>query len=336
MDQFEKTIREHTDVEDVEKIAGRKLVGRLDKQGWDRLGELEIVLSSWQSWWSASKRHYLKEHRDSFGAIMVDESHLSQATCYARVVDAFNAKYRCGNSATPFKLNELHVIIEDILGPVVTAGRSKQMICSVEFVHTDFAVESFAAWTTMITRLTKSEKRNKLIVDTVVRDAEAGRHVLITTERTAHAQKLAADISERGIPSIHVVGSTTERDALWDRARSGEIRVIVAMRKITRLGIDVPLWDTFYNILPTANPYNYYQELSRIRTFYEGKPEPIIRDFIDEPDSAVRGAIIGTVTKRLEVYKEQEFDIQNSPFRPEKPKKRTWGRRPSLDEGLSL
>lgn len=122
LDQFEKTIREHTDVEDLEKFSGCKLVGRLDDEDWDNFEHLDIVLSSWQSWWHPSKRHYLRKYRDRFGVVLVDESHLSQAECYSRVVDAFNAKYRCGNTATPYKLNELHVIIENILGPVVTHG----------------------------------------------------------------------------------------------------------------------------------------------------------------------------------------------------------------------
>jgi len=37
LDQFEKTIREHTDVEAIEKMAGRKLVARLDKWDWSAL-----------------------------------------------------------------------------------------------------------------------------------------------------------------------------------------------------------------------------------------------------------------------------------------------------------
>ena len=327
LDQFEKTIREHTDVEDVEKMAGRKLVGRLDKVGFDNIGGLEVVLSSWQSWWHPSKRHYLKKYRDSFGVVFVDESHLSQAACYAKVVGSFNAKYRCGNSATPYKLNELHVIIENVLGPVVAEGHSRQMKCSVEYVHTDYTVEKFSAWTGMLAAMVKDKGRNELIVDEAVRDAEAGRYVLITTERTKHAKALSDAINERGITAIHVVGSTTERDKLWDRARKGEVRVVVAMRRITRLGIDVPMWDTFYNVLPTSNPHNFYQEFSRIRTYYEGKPMPTIKDFVDDVENEARGAIIGTMTKRNAVYLEQGFDIKNAAFRPKKEKRLTWGRR---------
>jgi superfamily II DNA or RNA helicase len=330
--QFERTIREHTDVEDIEKMVGRKLVARLDNQGFDKLSELDIVLSSWQSWWHPTKRHYLRKYRDAFGVVFVDESHLSQATCYAKVVDSFNAKFRCGNTATPFKLNELHVIIENILGPVVTKGKSKQMKCSVEYIHTDCTVEKFSTWTTMISAVVRNKERNALIVDEAVRDAENGRHVLITTERKAHAKTLAKAISDRGIPAIFVVGDTTARDSLWDSARTGEVQVVVSMRRITRLGLDVPLWDTYYNILPTSDPNNYYQELSRIRTHYPGKPEPLIKDFIDDPVREARGAIIGTMAKRNNVYREQGFDIKNAAFRPKKEQRLTWGRRTRKSE----
>jgi superfamily II DNA or RNA helicase len=332
LDQFEKTIREHTDIEDVEKMAGRKLVGRLDEVGWDKLESLDIVLSSWQSWWHESKRHYLKKYRDTFGIIFVDESHLSQATCYAKVVDAFNAKYRCGNTATPFKLNELHVIIENILGPVIANGHSRQMHCSVEYIYTDCIVEKFSAWTSLLSNLVKDEKRNELIIEEAVRDASAGRYVLITTERTAHAKELSDAIAEKGITSTFVVGGTHNRDAIYERCRKGEIQVLVAMRRITRLGIDVPLWDTFYNILPTSDPHNFYQELSRIRTHYDGKPEPLIKDFVDDPVREAKGAIMGTLRKRNEVYLEQEFNVKNASVRPKKDKRLKWGRKTRKSE----
>jgi superfamily II DNA or RNA helicase len=327
LDQFERTIREHTDVEDTEKLVGHKLVSRLDKYDWDKLDDLEIILSSWQSWWHPNNRRYLKKWRDQFGIILVDESHLSQADCYSKVVNAFNAKFRCGNTATPFKQNELHVIIENIIGPVVAEGVSRQMVCSVSYIHTDIQVEKFGQWTTLLNRLTKDSERNQLIVEHAVSDANRGRHILITTDRVAHAKELARMVNAAGISAIHVTGNTTERDALWDRARSGDIKVVVAMRRITRLGIDVPLWDTFYNILPTSDPFNYYQELSRIRTYYKGKPVPIIKDFIDDPDKDARGAILGTMTKRDKVYREQGFKIQNAAFSPPKPKRLSWGRR---------
>jgi len=334
LDQFESTIREHTDVEDFEKLVGHKLVSRLDKWDWERLEELEIVLSSWQAWWHPSKRNYLKKYRDSFGIILVDESHLSQAECYSRVVNSFNSKFRCGNTATPFKLNELHVIIENIVGPVVAEGRSKQMRCTVNYVHTDIEVEKFpqGRWATMINRLTKDKDRNRLIIDEAVADAVAGRHILITTERVEHAKTLAEAISSEGIPAIHVTGNTTARNALWNRARSGEVKVVVAMRRITRLGIDVPIWDTYYNTLPTSDPFNYYQELSRIRTYYDGKPTPIIKDFIDDPVKEARGAILGTMSKRNKVYQEQGFEIKNEAFKPKKPKRLSWGRRTRQNE----
>jgi superfamily II DNA or RNA helicase len=329
LDQFEKTIREHTDVEAIEKMAGKKLVARLDKWDWERLGELDIVLSSWQAWWHPSKRHYLKQYRDQFGIILVDESHLSSPPCYSKVVNAFAAMYKQGNTATPFKLSELHVVIENILGPVVTKGHSEQMKCVVNYVHTDIEVEKFPrnGWATMIKRLVTNEARNQLIVDEAVSDANDGRHILITTDRVVHAKELAEEINAEGIAAISVTGDTTARDKLWDKARSGEVQVVVAMRRITRLGIDVPLWDTFYNVLPTSDPYNYYQELSRIRTRYEGKPMPLIKDFIDDPDPEVRAAIIGTMVKRNQVYLEQGFEVKNAAFKPRKQKRLAWGRR---------
>ena len=325
--QFERTIREHTDINELEKLAGRKLVSRLDQWDFDKLEELDIVLSTWQAWWHPSKRHYLKKYRDAFGAVFVDESHLSSPPCYSKVVNSFNTRYRVGNTATPFKLNELHVVIENIIGPVVTEGNSLQMKCSVLYVHTDVNVEKFSKWATLISRLVKDETRNDMIVEEAVSDVRNGRYILITTDRVGHAKDLVSKLNAKGVTAIAVTGETNARDSLWDKARKGEVQVVVAMRRITRLGIDVPQWDTFYNVLPTSDPNNYYQELSRIRTFYKGKPKPIIKDFIDDPDREATGAIIGTMTARNNVYVEQGFDIENVGFVAKKPKKLAWGQR---------
>ena len=84
-------------------------------------------------------------------------------------------------------------------------------------------------------------------------------------------------------------------------------------------------------MLPTSDPYNYYHELSRIRTYYKGKPMPTIKDFVDDYDDSVRGAVIGTMKKRNSVYLEQGFDIQNAAFKPKKQKRLGWGRRTRKD-----
>jgi len=260
--------------------------------------------------------------------VLVSNCHLSGADCYRKVVNKINSRYRLGLSATPERKDKLECLIYDIMGPVTSKGVSNEMNCIVEVHNTGYHVKKFTNWTTFIRRLCESEKRNRLICEQAKKDVRNGRYVLIVTERRKHIDKLVEMLLDRGIQAAPFDARITKnvRKKFLDQVRIGEIDVVVAMRKMIKLGIDVPLWDVYYHIIPMGYAANYYQEMSRVRTPYpddikklvgHDKPTPIIRMFLDHGHSAVF-ACFNIANK---IHLEQGFIIKNSFKKEEKVKK---------------
>lgn len=252
--------------------------------------------------------------------ILVSNCHLSGAECFRKVVNGLNAKYRLGLSATPERKDGMECLVQDILGPVTSTGFSNEMHCKVIVMNTSVSIKPFRQWTTFIKRLSENKKRNTQICENAKQDVDAGRYVLIVTERIKHIDTLASMLREDGIKVATYDGRVlkSKRKDLLNNIRGGQYEVIIAMRKMIKLGIDIPLLDTYYHIIPMAYDKNYYQEMSRVRTPYpkeleiklgRKKPTPLIRVFLD----CGHGAVFACYKIINKVHVAQDFEIEQGP-----------------------
>lgn len=319
LEQFYDDFLKLTSLKDTNRAYGRQVVTLQPKK--HEIEGSDVVLATYQSFISAAGKKRLRELKNVFGFLIVDECHRESAPLFSYVTNMLNTKYRCGVSATPKRKDGLHIIADYILGPVTVVGEAEQMQCKVYIEKTSHVVRNFGRWTTFVNRLCNDTPRNIFILRKIAHDVKQGRYCLVTTARVKHALQLADILNKKGIPSAAFHGKSARRDIL-DAAKSGKIKVVVAMRQIVQLGITNPLWDTIHFIIPSANEYNIYQEVSRIRTPYKGKPIPIIRYYLDEGNKAVYSCF--NIAKR--VFIEQKFiDSGGELFSsPAKVKKLTW------------
>jgi superfamily II DNA or RNA helicase len=229
-------------------------------------------------------------NRDKYGIVFVDECDQSASKCFHQVINGFNAAYRFGCTATEIRKDQLHVIANAMLGPVTARGTSKQMPCKVFYHHTGFKIGTFKMWCTFINRITKDKSRTALIVEKVAGDVERGRYVVVVTDRVDHAQTITRMLNTLDIDAVCFWGGMKNRKELVQKAKDGDIPVVVAIRTIVQRGIDVMYWDSIHVTTPTANVYNYEQEVARIRTPYSDelvkkvqheKPKPEINFYMD-------------------------------------------------------
>ena len=194
-------------------------------------------------------------------------------------------------TATPGRKDGYDPVMFDIVGNVKVVAKSKALACVVDIINTGHVIEDFKMWPTFLRRLAHDDKRNRFIVNHAVKDVKKGRYILIVTSRVDHAVKLTSMINEhfgKDSPVAVAWYSATDKaygDEIAAKCESGEYKVAVATRDFIQEGIDCPLWDTYYCITPSANPYNYYQEVSRVRTPLPGK-KPIVRYFLDDGSAA--------------------------------------------------
>jgi superfamily II DNA or RNA helicase len=261
-----------------------KVVGYVKE--WEDIEKFDVAVMPYQGFVIGKDAdQWLMKYRDQWGAVFVDECFLSGAECYGKTINSINSYYRLGVSATPYRKDELHVIVEDVIGPVVTIGKNEQLDGDWIMHDTKFTPKTMN-WVPYISALSKNVKRNDLIVKLVIKDLEAGHNIVIGLWRKEHIIYLTELLKAEGIAAESFHGSSKGRDKIMQRTISGETRVLVAMRKML-LGIDVPRWSCYYAAMPINNKYVFHQEMSRVRTPFKDatgnslKPRPLVRLFRD-------------------------------------------------------
>ena len=298
LQQWEKEFRSKvSNVDRLEEKTGRPIIGML--KDWSDIDKYDIILSSWQKW--NKNQTKIKKYKDSFGLILVDEVHKCNANCPKNVISGFTAKYKGGVTATVERKDGREIYMRYIIGPVVAEANPEQMKCKVCPVRTNIHPPSNSNWAYFITNYCKNKDRNKIIVDLTIDQVKKGKHVLIGSDRKDHVKALALMLRLNGIAAEPFYSGCPDRKGVLERAKTGKTKVVVALRSMLT-GINIPLWDTFLNILPINNPPTFYQQYSRIRTIIPEKKEAILFDFIDNS-----GSSWGSFNKRKIEYDKQGF-----------------------------
>lgn len=312
-----KTFYEFTNLLELEYNYGKQIAGIVED--WDDLDRLDVCFMPYQKFVGEAKAEYLQRFKDKFGVVLVDESHKSTADWYSQIVSTFNSKVRIGVSGTTERKDNMHVVSNYVLGPVKYKGKTEQLPCKVLSVSTGVSIpykfgnpKMFRNM--MLNYLSKDDYRNQLIINYLSSWAHAGHSIIAVTDRIDQIDKLVKQLRSMNFEAepFHrkVFGRTKKeqdkrRKECLDRCRKGETQILIAYRTMM-LGIDVPRWTAFFNLLPTANGPNYYQEYSRVRTPFENKELGYIIDFVDEHHIAK--AYYGA---RKKEYTRENFEIED-------------------------
>ena len=306
-----KTFWKMTNILDLEYDANKQLIGIVED--WEDLDRYEVAFMPYQKFiQNEASWKRLRECRDKFGLVFVDEVHRSNAPQYSKVVASFNSKWRLGVSATVKIKSGMDIVSQYILGPIVAKGDAEQIPCQVRIVKTGVVIPFRCVsikkfFIDMLDFLNNNKERNDFIIEYIAAYARSGHYCIAMSERTKMLDYIAQGLRQKGIAAkaIHrgVVKTKKLREDLLQQARKGEIQVLVANRSMT-LGLDIPRLTTFFNLTPSANKPNYYQDLSRIRTPFENKRLAYIVDFLD-----YHSVCTGCLNSRKAVYKQNNFEV---------------------------
>lgn len=237
---------------------------------------------------SLAARDYPKEFLEWPGLIVVDEVHRIGAATWAPVPARFRAKYRIGLSATPKRKDGADNVFLHQIGEVLYASAEQRMHPKIRRVPTNFALvktERFngnlAPKSLKITFLTDSAPRNRLIVERLVMALDAGRKIIVLSERLKHLRALEEMLREQWAPTkealttgFYVGGQSEEALEV-----SAEARCIFATFQFAAEGLDIPALDTLFLTTPASD---VEQAVGRILRPCEGKKDPIVVDFRDD------------------------------------------------------
>jgi len=248
---------------------------------------------------SLSREGEVKECVKDYGMVIVDECHHVSAFSFEMILKSVNAKYVYGLTATPSRKDGHHPIIIMQCGPIRYRDDAKKQAEKRPFDHyiiprfTSFKVpvrwdkeEKDLSITELYTEIVSSEIRNQHIIDDVIQCHENGRNSIILTERTAHVDLLAKELSKQIPDVISIMGSMGSRET---RETLGRITnapkdkplTLVSTGRYIGEGFDEPRLDTLFLAMPISWKGTLQQYAGRLHRLFAEKKEVLIYDYAD-------------------------------------------------------
>lgn len=236
-------------------------------------------------------RRDLPKLSERFGALVGDEIHHVPAQTVRQVVEAFPARYRLGITATPNRQDGLGTMMLAVMGPVSATLTTKDLVQSarlilpqVRQIETRFEYPYTEDYHELMAALIADADRNALIADRIIQEAQAGHHILVLSERVAHAEALFQFLQHRAsdIAAAVMTGSTSKprRAALLEAMRTGALTVLFAS-KIADEGLDLPSLDRIFLTTGGRSESRVAQQVGRIMRPAPGKLGATVLDFCD-------------------------------------------------------
>lgn len=143
---------------------------------------------------------YDHEFRTYFGQAYYDEGHHMSAQVFCKAADLFYGE-RYSNTATPWRLDNLHHIYQYHLGPVIYQDLHQDLIPEVIFYRFDWALSAeqeaamvdkggnnnYGLFTVMLAYV---EWRNQFIIERALEDVKNGEDVMVLAHSVEHARSL--------------------------------------------------------------------------------------------------------------------------------------------------
>lgn len=237
---------------------------------------------------------------DYFDYIVVDEFHHVVNKHYKRILDYFKPQFMLGLTATPermdgrniYEICDYNVAYEISLKEAINKGMLVPFHYYGIYDGTDYSGLHLVRGHYDEKELTELYKNNVNRYDLVYkyyRKYHSKRALGFCCSRQ-HAEDMAKEFCERGIPSVAVYTNadgkfSEKRDIAIEQLKSQEIRVIFSVDMFNE-GIDIASLDMVMFLRPTESPVVFLQQLGRgLRTF-KGKEYLNVLDFIGNYEKA--------------------------------------------------
>jgi superfamily II DNA or RNA helicase len=251
-----------------------------------RAATAPIVVATLQS---LARRPDLERIARRFGHVVVDECHHVPARSFERVFDAVGPRFLLGLTATPKRRDGLDPLLSMRLGPVrhvappIRDGAPSLRLHPCESALDAGSLPADTPIQSLYALAAADPARNDLILDVVLTAYDAGRSVLLLTERRDHLELLAGSL-RRVVPDLCVLHGglgTLARKAEVARLSTGSVRLVAATGRYIGEGADFPALDTLVIALPVAWKGTVVQYVGRIQRATADKRDVLVYDVGD-------------------------------------------------------
>jgi superfamily II DNA or RNA helicase len=238
------------------------------------------------------------------GHLVVDECHRTPSRTFTEAVNAFDAYYMLGLSATPWRRDRLSKLIFWHLGDVHHEIAAEKLVQSGDVLPAEIILRETAfrpyfdpvsEYTRMLSELTDDKERNLLIAaDVAAVQQEAAGVCLVLTDRKAHCENLKVLLKYRHQVKAEVLTgdlSSKQRQETTQRLQAGEVRVLIATGQLIGEGFDCPRLETLFLVTPIRFSGRLLQYLGRVLRPAPEKQRARVYDYVDiHVDTLVKAA----------------------------------------------
>ena len=255
------------------------------------------------------REEYLREEyfsRNYFDYIVIDEFHHAVNECYQRIVEYFKPRFMLGLTATPermdgrniYEICDYNVPYEISLKEAINKGMLVPFRYYGIYDETDYSRLRPVKGRYNETELTRIYRDNKKRYNLIYKHycKYDSRRALGFCCSRQHAEDMAREFCERGIPSVAVYSNadgefSEDRDKAIQRLQDQEIRVIFSVDMFNE-GLDIASLDMVMFLRPTESPIVFLQQLGRGLRTCRGKEYLNVLDFIGNYEKAGRASLL--------------------------------------------
>ncbi|MBM2821052.1 MAG: type restriction enzyme, res subunit [Candidatus Berkelbacteria bacterium] len=264
----------------------------------------------------------LKDMRQKFGLLLVDECHHMPAKMFRQVITQFNSYYLYGLTATPERKYKderlIFVYLGDILHQIETipnqSSQTKNPVhnkngLEVIITETKFNIPFKVTLNNsqlLLKCLIFDTQRNQQICADIVNESKNGSKCLVLTERKEHTEVLNAYLSKE-IETIVLTGELTakKKKERFEQIQSGHFQVLIATGQLLGEGTDISSLDCLFLVYPCSFSGKLTQYIGRITRKFN---EDVSGKIYDYRDSKI-DYLDRIFKRRMSYYKKNKLKI---------------------------
>ena len=271
--------------------------------------------------YTLGKKEYLNKQyfeEDYFDYLIIDEFHHAVNEQYRNIVEYFKPKFMLGLTATPermdgkniYEICDYNVPYEITLKDAINKGMLVPFHYYGIFDSTDYSKMHIVKGRYDEKELNETYIGNVKRYDLIYKYycKYGSKRALGFCCSRAHANDMAREFCNRGIPAVAVYSNSDEefsedRKIAIGKLKSGEIKVIFSVNMFNE-GVDITSIDMVMFLRPTESPVVFLQQVGRGLRKSRGKEYLNVLDFIGNYEKAgrVRYLLTGNTNKENVAY----------------------------------
>lgn len=270
---------------------------------------------------SLVNKESMQEILDQYGMVIIDECHHVAAFTFEKVIKNCKMRYIYGLSATPKRKDGHDPIIFMRCGEIIWQAKKQikdkpnKQVLIPRFITTGDEFGDAVATNEIHENyqlITKSEKRNSIIIQDILNNISEGKHILVISERLEHLKQLSNQLSSPELehpPSVYELNGKvkeTERKEVLDSLQKEESPyVLLATGKYVGEGFDLTSLDTICLTMPISWSGLLQQYLGRLQRNLANKSELRVYDYVD----FMIPMFSNMYQKRLTTYRKLDYEV---------------------------